>query len=79
MSRKQYRAPGSSHEKKVSRKERKEQLKQAQAEREANQPTEEELVPTDQDLDQLKKITFASVTGILLLLAIMYYVFITNS
>ncbi len=78
MSRKQYKPPGSTHEKKVTRKERKRQLAEDRANKEQLAPAEE-VIPTEEDTDQMKHLALYSVVGILILLAIMYYVFITSS
>lgn len=70
MSRKQYRPPASSHEKKKSRKERREEIQQ--------QVPIEEIVPTEDDKVQLKNLTLYSIIGILILMILMYWVFISN-
>lgn len=70
MSRKQYRPPASSHEKKKSRKERRQDVQE--------QVPVEEVVPTEDDKVQLKNLTLYSVIGILILMVLMYWVFITN-
>ncbi|MCP4443262.1 MAG: hypothetical protein GY810_30530 [Aureispira sp.] len=70
MSRKQYRPPTSTHEKKKSRKERrKETIQQAPV---------EEVTPTEDDKVQLKNLTLYSIIGIVLLMVLMYWIFITN-
>lgn len=70
MSRKQFKVAGSSHEKKLSKKERKLQVSQS-----ANS---EEVVPTEQDAVQIKNLSKYAVLGIGLLLLLMYFVFITG-
>lgn len=66
MSRKQFKAHVSSHEKKLSRKERREQM--------ANAPRQE-YIPTEEDNVQIKNLTLISVISILVVLAFMYWIF----
>jgi len=72
MSRKQFKVAGSTHEKKLSKKERKAQ--------EANQVKvpEEEIVPTEEDTAQIKHLVWYSIIGIALLLLFMYWTFINS-
>ncbi|BDS12928.1 hypothetical protein [Aureispira anguillae] len=73
MSRKQFKVAGSTHEKKVSKKERQKQLK----EQRAQLPTEE-VVPTEEDTVQIKNLALYSIVGIGLLLLLMYWIFINS-
>ena len=70
MSRKQFKVAGSTHEKKLSKKERK-----AQA---ANQVSKAEVVPTEEDTAQIKNLALYSFIAIGLLLAFMYWLFINS-
>ena len=70
MSRKQFKVAGSSHEKKLSKKERKAQTGQ--------NIKQEEIVPTEQDTVQIKNLTKYAVLGIGLLLMLMYMVFMSG-
>jgi hypothetical protein len=70
MSRKQFKVAGSSHEKKLSKKERKAQIGQ--------NIKQEEIVPTEQDTVQIKNLTKYAVLGIGLLLMLMYMVFMSG-
>ena len=70
MSRKQFKVAGSSHEKKLSKKERKAQIGQ--------NIKQEEIVPTEQDTVQIKNLTKYAVLGIGLLLLLMYMVFMSG-
>ncbi|MFK7796425.1 MAG: hypothetical protein AB8E82_03150 [Aureispira sp.] len=73
MSRKQYKGFTSSHEKKVSRKERQQQMKEQRS-----QAPQEELVPTEEDTAQIKNLALYSVIGIGLILLLMYWIFING-
>jgi hypothetical protein len=73
MSRKQYKGFTSSHEKKVSKKERQQQMKEQQA-----QAPREEVVPTEEDTAQIKNLALYSVIGIGLILLLMYWIFING-
>jgi hypothetical protein len=73
MSRKQYRGHGTSHEKKVTRKERQQQLKEQRA-----QLPKEEVVPTEEETAQIKNLALYSVIGIGLILLLMYWIFING-
>lgn len=73
MSRKQYRGAASSHEKKLSKKERQEQVKEQQV-----QLPVEEVVPTEEDTAQIKNLALYSVIGISLVLLLMYWIFING-
>ena len=70
MSRKQFKVAGSSHEKKLSKKERKAQIGQ--------NIKQEEIVPAEQDTVQIKNLTKYAVLGIGLLLMLMYMVFMSG-
>ncbi len=70
MSRKEFKVSGSSHEKKLSKKERKLQMSQS--------VSNEEVVPTEQDAVQIKNLTKYAVLGIGLLLLLMYFVFMSG-
>ena len=69
MARRDFKPHVSSHEKKLSKKERREQM--------ANAPRQE-VVPTEQDTVQIKNLALYSVIGIGVLLFIMYRVFINS-
>lgn len=74
MSRKQYKPHVGSHERKLSKKERKAQLEQ-------NRPQEvlqEEVVPTEEDTIQIKNLALYSVIGISLVLILMYWLFMNS-
>jgi hypothetical protein len=76
MSRKQYIPSGSSHEKKITRKERKKQAVENPVV--GNQP---QLVsaPTEEDKKQIRNLTILAVVGLFILLGLMYYIFIKNA
>lgn len=73
MSRKQYKPHVSTHERKLSKKERKAQLEQSRA----NIP-QEELVPTEEDTVQIKNLALYSIIGIALVLILMYWLFMNS-
>lgn len=73
MSRKQYKGFVSSHEKKVTKKERQRQMKEQRA-----QAPQEEVVPTEEDTAQIKNLALYSVIGIGLILLLMYWIFING-
>ena len=73
MSRKQYRGPSNSHEKKLTKKERRAQM----AEQRAQLPREE-VIPTEEDTAQIKNLALYSAIGIGILMAVMYYIFINS-
>ena len=75
MSRKQYIPQGSSHEKKLTRKERKQQAKDNPLVQQTNQPTMVSA-PTESDKKQLRFLTLAGIAGLVLLMVLMYYIFI---
>jgi hypothetical protein len=75
MSRKQYIPQGSSHEKKLTRKERKQQAKDNPLVQQSNQPTMVSA-PTESDKKQLRFLTLAGIAGLVLLMVLMYYIFI---
>lgn len=74
MSRKQFRVPSSTHEKKLSKKERRAQLE----EQRAQQVPQEEVVPTEEDTAQIKNLALYSTIAILALLFLMYWIFING-
>lgn len=74
MSRKQYKPHVSTHERKLSKKERKEQLDQNRAQ---NVP-QEEVVPTEEDTAQIKNLVLYSIIGITLVLILMYWLFMNS-
>lgn len=73
MSRKQYKGFSSSHEKKLTKQERKEQIANSQS-----SLPKEELIPTEEDTAQIKNLALYSIIGIGLLLALMYWLFTKN-
>lgn len=73
MSRKQYKGPAHSHEKKLTKKER-----QAQAKEQLAQAPREEVIPTEEDTIQVKNLMIGLVIGIFLLTALMYYIFMNS-
>ncbi len=73
MSRKQYKGPAHSHEKKLTKKERQEQAREQR-----NQLPREEVIPTEEDTIQVKNLMIALVIGIFLLTALMYYIFMNS-
>jgi len=73
MSRKQFKVSGSTHEKKVSKKER-----QRLAKEQRSQLPAEEIVVTEEETVQIKNLALYSVIGIALVLALMYWIFISN-
>jgi hypothetical protein len=76
MSRKQYIPSGSSHEKKITRKERKQQAIENPVV--GNQP-QQFSAPTETDKKQLRNLTIVAVVGLFVLLGLMYYIFINNA
>ncbi len=88
MSRKQYTPPSQTHSKKQTRSEQKAELaeqrkkyEEQQAEQQAQQ-TEVDTslpMPTEEDKAQLRKLALWSAVGILLLLALMYWTFISGN
>jgi hypothetical protein len=79
MSRKQFSPHGSSHEKKMTRKERKKFAEENPIVN-SNQNTVPDMVsaPTEEDKKQLKNLTLFFVVGLILLLGLMYFVFISS-
>ncbi len=69
MARREFKPHVGSHEKKLSKKERREQM--------ANAPRQE-VVPTQEDTVQIKNLALYSIIGIGILLFIMYRVFINS-
>ena len=67
MSRKQFKVASSTHEKKITKKERKEQNRQ-----------QAEMIPTEEDTAQIKNLTLYAIIGIGLLLMLMYWIFINS-
>jgi hypothetical protein len=80
MSRKQYTPHGSSHEKKMSRKERKKFAEENPIVN-TGQSREPDMVtaPTEEDKKQLRNLTLFFVIGLLILLVLMYVVFISSN
>jgi len=74
MSRKQFKVSGSTHEQKVSKKERQRLAK----EQRSQLPVEEEVVVTEEETVQIKNLALYSVIGIGFILALMYWIFISN-
>lgn len=66
MSRKQFKPHVSTHEKKLSKKERKLQIQNA---------PKEEFVPTEEDNVQIKNLVLISVISILAVLLLMFWIF----
>lgn len=73
MSRKQYKGPAHSHEKKLTKKER-----QAQAREQMTPLPQEEVIPTEEDTVQVKNLMIILGIGIALLTALMYYIFMNS-
>jgi hypothetical protein len=73
MSRKQFKVSGSTHEQKVSKKER-----QRVAKEQRSQLPVEEIVVTEEETVQIKNLALYSVIGIGLILGLMYWIFISN-
>lgn len=73
MSRKQFKVSGSTHEQKVSKKER-----QRLAKEQRSQLPTEEVVATEEETVQIKHLALYSVIGIGLILGLMYWIFISN-
>ena len=73
MSRKQFKVSGSTHEKKVSKKER-----QRVAKEQRSQLPVEEVVVTEEETVQIKNLTLYAVIGIGVILALMYWIFISG-
>ena len=74
MSRKQYVPHQGSHQKKVTRKERKQQLLENPINNEGPIVV---TAPDENDKKQLKNLTFFAVVGLFLLLILMYFVFVS--
>jgi len=74
MSRKQYVPHGSSHEKKLTRKERKQQAKDNPIVQQPGQPLMVSA-PTESDKRQLRILTIVGIAGIVLLMLVMFYIF----
>jgi len=70
MSRKQYKPHVSTHEKKLTKKERKKQLEE--------QRNQQNVDVTEEDTMQIKNLALYATIGILLLLALMYWLFINS-
>lgn len=73
MSRKQFKVASSTHEKKLTKKQRKAQ----QQDQPVNVP-QEEVVPTEEDTVQIKNLALYSCIGIGVLLGLMYWIFISS-
>ena len=69
MARRDFKPHVSSHERKLSKKERKQQM--------ANAPRQE-VVPTQEDTVQIKNLALYSMIGIGILLFVMYRIFINS-
>ena len=69
MSRKQFKVAGSSHEKKLSKKERRAQV---------GNVNKEEITPSKEDTVQIKNLTWYTAVAIGLLLMLMYWIFISG-
>ena len=67
MSRKEFKISGSTHEKKLSKKERK-----------AQSLNKSEVTPTEEDTAQIKNLTLYTCIAIGLLLMLMYWIFING-
>ncbi len=70
MSRKQFKVAGSTHEKKLSKKERKAQI--------GKNINKAEITPTKEDTVQIKNLTLYTCISIALLLMLMYWIFISG-
>ena len=88
MSRKQYTPPSQTHSKKQTRREQKTELaeqrkkyEEQKAEQDAQQvETDTSLpMPTEEDKAQLRKLATWSAVGILVLLALMYWTFVSGN
>jgi hypothetical protein len=77
MSRKQYIPHGSSHEKKLTRKERREQAKNNPIVQQTEQPLMVSA-PTETDKRQIRMLTIVGVSGLVVLMLLMYYIFINS-
>ena len=77
MSRKQYIPHGSSHEKKLTRKERREQAKNNPIFQQTEQPLMVSA-PTETDKRQIRMLTIVGVSGLVVLMLLMYYIFINS-
>jgi len=77
MSRKQYIPHGSSHEKKLTRKERREQAKNNPIVQQTEQPLMVSA-PTETDKRQIRILTIVGVAGLVVLMLLMYYIFINS-
>lgn len=73
MSRKQFKVSGGTHEKKITKKERQRLAKEQRAQLPA-----EEIVVTEEETVQIKNLALYSVIGIGFILALMYWIFISN-
>ena len=73
MSRKQFKVSGSTHEAKVSKKERQQSVKEQRA-----QLPVEEVVVTEEETVQIKNLALYSVIGIGVILGLMYWIFISG-
>ena len=78
MSRKQYIPHGSSHEKKLTRKERKQQAKDNPIVQQTEQPMMVSA-PTDAERRQIRNFTLIGIGALIILLILMYYVFISST
>ena len=78
MSRKQYIPHGSSHEKKLTRKERKQQAKDNPIVQQTEQPMMVSA-PTDAERRQIRNFTLIGIGALIILLILMYYVFMNST
>ena len=77
MSRKQYIPHGSSHEKKLTRKERREQAKNNPIVQQTEQP-QMVSAPTETDKRQIRILTIVGFAGLVVLMLLMFYIFINS-
>jgi hypothetical protein len=78
MSRKQYIPHGSSHEKKLTRKERKQLAKDNPIVQQTEQPMMVSA-PTEAERRQIRTFTLIGIGALIILLMLMYYIFISST
>jgi hypothetical protein len=78
MSRKQFGPTGSSHEKKMTRKERKVLAKENPITTNTNEQPLLVTAPTESEKKQLRNLTILGIAGIVVLMLLMYYAFISS-
>ncbi len=78
MSRKQFGPTGSSHEKKMTRKERKVLAKENPITPNTNEQPLLVTAPTESEKKQLRNLTILGIAGIVVLMLLMYYAFISS-